>query len=84
MLMPKKHIRISESIIGLAGFILKLIQNDKTIDDLWLDFKKINNTDQLPANHSFDNFLLAIDFLYMIGAINLNENGGVRFETCKT
>jgi hypothetical protein len=84
MLMPKKHIRLSESIIGLAGFLLPYLKEKRTIDFLWKEVKNANVTHTLPATHSFDNLVLAIDFLYMIGAIICDSEGGLQLETYQT
>ena len=75
MILPEKHIKFSESIIGLGAILIGLLKKDKTIEDLWLDFEKINNTEFLPAYHSYDNFILCIDLLFIIGAIDVNNNG---------
>ena len=75
MILPEKHVRVSESLFGLGGFILKLLAEPKTLDRVWSDFEKINNTKEFPAYNSFENFVLALDYLYMIGAIELNAAG---------
>jgi len=79
MLMPKKHINLSESLIGIGGIILKCIGNgSKTLDTI------ISYTDQIIDTgksrriyNNMDSFFLAIDFLYSIGAIDINEEGGI-------
>lgn len=84
MILPSKHINLSESLLGLGGVLLTfLLQRPYTIDGLWQEYSKINNTrDRFPAYHSFDNVVLAINLLYMIGAISLNEKGEIiRYET---
>lgn len=75
MIFPAKHIRLSESLLGLSAFVLKFLDNPKSTDQIWGEIKKINNSPYLPANHSYDNFLLAVDYLYLIGIVNINKNG---------
>jgi hypothetical protein len=50
---------------------------------LWQEYSKINNKkDVFPAYHSFDNVILAVDLLFVIGAININSEGEIyRYET---
>ncbi|MCF8243648.1 MAG: hypothetical protein K9J37_04540 [Saprospiraceae bacterium] len=72
--MPAKHIRYSESLLGLGGFLLSMLKEPATLDELWMKFEKINNR-KLPAYHSFDNVLLALDFLFLIGALNIADTG---------
>lgn len=74
MILPTKHIRISESLIGLGGYLLKLLSEPMTIDDLWIKFSKYNNK-KYPAYHNFDNLVLSLNLLFMIGIIEINNNG---------
>lgn len=74
MILPTKHIRISESLIGLGGYLLKLLHEPMTIDNLWLKFSKHNNH-QFPAYHNFDNVVLSLNLLFIMGIIEINENG---------
>ncbi len=79
MLMPKKHINLSESLIGIGGIILQCLgKNVKSLDAI------ISYTDQIIDNNknrkiynNTDSILLAIDYLYSIGAIDINEEGGI-------
>lgn len=76
MILPTKHISLSESIFGLAGILLKNLNNPKTIDELWcLYSKKYNEKPRFPAYHNFDNIVLAINLLYAMGVIDINEKG---------
>jgi len=75
MLLPEKHIKISESLWGLGGILLKLLQKPKTFDELFNDYQKINDSKSFPATHSINDFILALDLLYLIGAIIKNEKG---------
>lgn len=75
MILPQKHIKVSESIFGLGSIIIELINKPKTFDNLWNDFQKVNNTKKLPSLHSLDNFIMALTFLFIIGAIQEGEKG---------
>ena len=81
MILPSKHIKLSESFIGLGGFLLKLLNKPMSIDDLWQDFQKVNNTPQYPAYHSFDNIILGVNLLYFIGAVEIDEKGKIHHAT---
>ncbi len=80
MILPTKHIRISESLIGLGGYLLKLLKEPITIDELWFKFLKYNNK-KFPAYHSFDNLVLSLNLLYMMGIIEINEYGELYYAT---
>lgn len=75
MLLPEKHIKISESIWGLGGILLKILEKPKTFDDLLNDYQKINDSKLFPSIHSINEVVLALDLLYAIGAITKNDKG---------
>lgn len=75
MILPEKHIRIGESLVGLGGFLLSLMSEPSDMNHLWEKFSKINNSTILPVNHSYDNFILALIYLNIIGVININNRG---------
>lgn len=79
MILPSKHISLSESLLGLAGVILTfLTRKPYTLDEVWQEYSKINNTrDFFPAYHNFDNVIMAINLLYLIGAIDINTKGEI-------
>ena len=79
MLMPKKHINISESLIGIGGIILQCLgKSIKTIDSI-ISYtnQMIDNNKNRTIYNNVDSILLAIDYLYSIGAIDINEEGGI-------
>lgn len=77
MILPQKHIKLSESIFGLGSIILGLIYKPISFDELWSEFQKINNTEDFPFSHSLDNFILALTFLFLIGAIQEGSRGNI-------
>lgn len=76
MILPTKHIRYSESILGFGGYVLKLLSSEQTIDQLWYQYIRDFNNGKYPSKHSFDNLFLTLTFLYSINLIKEN-NGGI-------
>lgn len=74
MVLPSKHIKFSESLLGLAGYILELIDSPLSIDELWHKYSNRNKS-KLPAYHDFDNLILALDLLFILGLINITQEG---------
>lgn len=72
MLMPTKHIKVENAIVGVGGEVLDLLGEDKTVSRLFHDLKERRQESQLSTIH-FDWFLLTIDFLYSIGAIRFED-----------
>jgi len=77
MILPSKHIRFSESLFGLGGILIGFLSSPKTIDELWNKYSKVNNTKKFPAYHDFDNVVLALDYLFVVGVIDINEKGKI-------
>ncbi|AWY01249.1 hypothetical protein A8139_15760 [Marinomonas primoryensis] len=73
MLRPQKHIRLSESILGLGANILNLLLRPLTPEQI---YEKLNNLNLL-ISHDFEHIILALDFLYACGVIELNEQGKI-------
>ncbi len=75
MLLPDKHLKLSESVIGLAGLVLSDISKPTWFDDAWARIKEQTGTPDWPAVHGVENFVLALCFLYSVGAIDLTQDG---------
>jgi len=68
MILPNKHLNFSESLLGLGAYILKNIDSAKSIDTLWDKYKSDFENNLYFAKHSFDNLVLAVIFLSLVGA----------------
>jgi hypothetical protein len=73
MLSPQKHIRLSESLLGLGANVLNLLSRPKTPEQIYDKLKNLN----LLISHDFEHIILALDFLYACGKVELNEQGKV-------
>lgn len=78
MLMPDKHIRFGESLLGLGSCALDLLSIPKTIDDLWQAFRKAAASGAYPVEHPFEHLVLAVDVLFAIGAVESDRSGVLR------
>lgn len=63
--------------MGLGGVLLGFLESPLSIDGLWYKYSKINNSKKYPAYHSFDNVILALGYLFIIGAVDFNKNGEI-------
>lgn len=68
MILPDKNINLDHSLLRCGGIMLKVLNEPLTITALWECVKTQD------AFTGFDKFVLAMDFLYMINAIQY-ENG---------
>ena len=77
MLMPDKHIKFGESLLGLSSHVLESLATPKTIDELWASFRTLINNCGYPSEHPFEHLVLAVDVLYAIGAVEEADRPGV-------
>lgn len=80
MILPNKHITISQSLLGLGGYILTVLDLPQTIDELWHHLQKTLGSPKFPTNHTFESMILALNFLYLIRAIDYSSEG--KIELC--
>jgi hypothetical protein len=71
MLMPTKHIKTENALIGVGAELLSLLDRDKTASRLFYDLQGERHKNELATIH-FDWFLLAVDFLFTVGAIRFD------------
>jgi hypothetical protein len=75
VLLPDKHLRLSESVLGLAGLVLSHVAKPTPFDSVWKQIEAQLDTREWPAVHGVENFVLALCFLYAIGAIDVSPAG---------
>ena len=68
MLMPTKHIKIENALIGVGAEILEELIVPKPVSTLFHDIQLRRQYNEMAIIH-FDWFLLAIDFLFIVGAV---------------
>jgi hypothetical protein len=73
MLSPQKHVKLSESLLGLGANILALLSRQLTPEKIYSKLDKNN----LLISHDFEHIILTLDFLYACGAIEINEQGKI-------
>lgn len=52
-----------------------------TIDELWEYYKDSYSNKKYPVKFSFDQFIMTLDYLFIIGAIRKEEGGLLCYET---
>lgn len=67
MILPTKHVSTERSLLGLGALLLRALDIPRTVTALWHKVREI------PEVGSFDRFVLALDLLYAMGAVDLNE-----------
>jgi hypothetical protein len=67
MILPTKHLTPGQSLLGAAAQALSHLDGPKTVSQLW----EILRDD--PSVVSFDRFVLALDLLFMMSAIQIAD-----------
>jgi hypothetical protein len=75
MLLPDKHIKMSESLLGLGSYLLSTLRKPMTVDAMWFEYSRAREDGAYPAHHTFENVILALDVLFAIGAISIQKDG---------
>lgn len=81
MILPKKQLSLSESLFGFGAFLLQQLDTPTTVDDLWEYYKDSYANKKYLIKFTFDQFIMALDYLYIIGAIKQDERGMLCYET---
>ena len=63
-LLPNKHVPTSRSLVGIGALLLEHLDSETTVSSLW---EAVKSEQQVG---SFRNFVLSLDYLYTIGAID--------------
>ena len=77
-LIPHKHVRFSDSIIGLSGYLRQLLSEPSTLDELWAQIDR--DSSGWKSRPSFTHMVLAVDVLYAIGAVQQAGDGRLMSE----
>lgn len=67
MILPTKHIHTERSLLAFAAKILKAIDRPKTVSELWHGIRSGER------HVSFSRFVMALDFLYILGSVEFHE-----------
>ncbi|MBI5498476.1 MAG: hypothetical protein HY904_25970 [Deltaproteobacteria bacterium] len=67
MILPSKHIPSRSSLLGVGGILLSRVNRPITATSLWEQVRG------LPEVGTYYRFVLALDLLFLIGAIDLND-----------
>lgn len=67
MILPTKHISSQHSILGAGSVVLTFLNKPQTVTALW------NKAREHPGLGMYWRFILTLDFLFTIGAIEFQD-----------
>ena len=73
MILPTKHIRPDRALIGVGAEVLGALENPMTMSKLWDEVRSHRSADTSNPVVDYRWFVLALDLLYMIGAVEFQR-----------
>ena len=73
MILPTKHIRPERALIGVGAEVLTVLKGPSTVSNLWDAVRRERGRYAAKSPIAYDWFILALDFLFIIGAIELDR-----------
>ncbi|MEW6620057.1 MAG: ABC-three component system middle component 6 [bacterium] len=67
MILPNKHIQISNSILNLGAILLDNITTNQTVSLLWDKVRELSEV------RNFERFTLGLDLLFILGIVELKD-----------
>jgi hypothetical protein len=73
MILPTKHLPPDRALLSVGGQLLGCLREPMTVSRLW-DEVRIHRGDRAgPAPINYDWFVLALDLLFIVGAVELDR-----------
>lgn len=75
MIFPNKYLKFTNSLINLGALIIKNMKKNiwHSADEIWREIKLEANFKQ----YTFNDFILALDFLFAVNGISINSEGKI-------
>lgn len=67
MILPNKHLKLSNSFINTGAILLNSIEEDSSVTLLW------DKAKNMPEIRNFESFTLSLDLLFLLGLIEIKE-----------
>jgi hypothetical protein len=78
MILPAKHLPQERALLTVGAKLLALLERPMTVSSLWQSVQQDDQTDL-----SFDWFVLALDLLHLLGAVQLQDGILIRAHTAQ-
>jgi hypothetical protein len=74
MILPTKHLPPDRALLGIGAEILSQLMEPRSVSELWEAVQKARSRTQNTAPLSFDWFVLALNLLYAISAVDYSND----------
>lgn len=73
MILPSKHLSQDRALLTVGATILKHLALPVTVSSLWEQIGSVSEAGEEGPHLRYDAFVLTLDLLFMMGAIDLRE-----------
>ncbi len=73
MILPTKRLSTDRALLVVGADVLHLLNEPKTVSRLWDEFKHAKAQESESSVITFDWFVLALDFLYLCNAVEVER-----------
>ena len=78
MILPSKHLSQDRALLTVGAAILRHLSHPVTVSALWEQMPRSVVDQKAPSPLRYDGFVLALDLLFLIGAVELRDGLLVR------
>jgi hypothetical protein len=73
MILPTKHLSEKRALLRIGAELLPFLDKPQTISQLWESLKQSHGTTPERSSLTYDWFILALDLLYITGAVEFER-----------
>ena len=73
MILPSKHLAQDRALLSVGAKILPRLSRPKTVSALWDEMSRDATPTGERATFRYDGFVLTLDLLFLVGAIELRD-----------
>ena len=74
MITPTKGVPPQRALLTVGGEIVQILDDNKTVSGTWAELRRRREA-RADAEIAFDWFVLALDLVFVVGAVELGEDG---------
>lgn len=78
MTLPSKHLPRDRALLTVGAVILRHLSHPVTVSALWEQMPGAAGAQKAPSPVRYDAFVLALDLLFLVGAVELRDGLLVR------
>lgn len=73
MILPSKHLSRDRALLTVGARVLQSLSQPKTISSVWEELSQNSDGKKSSPSLRYDGFVLALDLLFLIGAIDVRD-----------